>query len=300
MEVGLAETGQALCEITLPRGSTVQDLRMLVAAEAPMAMPAMRFRRDGQLLRSSDSFLNLDLPDGAGLEAEPVQALVTASADCTAKVWDAAAAEVLATLEGHDDAVYTAAYAPDCNSIVTTSEDCTAKVWSLDGKCLMTLQGHRGAVYDARFSPDGSAIVTASEDCTAMVWVVAFQGYSPVTLRGHREPVCAAMFEEDAHSKRLCVATIDRGGTKKLWDPRTGVCHRTLFGHRHVYSATFSADGKSFVTASGAGRPGVVEVCDVETGKCTKLLTGHNDLVFAASYAPALLFDRPSPKANTT
>lgn len=74
----------------------------------------------------------------------------------------------------------------------------------------------------------------------------------------------------------------------------TGVCHRTLSGHKHVYSATFAADGKSFVTASGNRNPGTffVEISDVETGDCIQLLKGHSDLVFAASYAPALLCER--------
>jgi hypothetical protein len=57
-------------------------------------------------------------PDGARI--------VTASADWTAKVWDAATGQLLTTLEGHDW-VRSAAFSPDGTRIVTASLDRTAK-----------------------------------------------------------------------------------------------------------------------------------------------------------------------------
>jgi len=48
---------------------------------------------------------------------------VTASADKTARVWNAATGQLLAKLEAHDGPVFHAAFSPDGHRIVTASAD---------------------------------------------------------------------------------------------------------------------------------------------------------------------------------
>jgi WD40 repeat protein len=55
--------------------------------------------------------------------------IVTASADGTAKIWDAAAGEERTALTGHTKAVVACAISPDSGFIVTASSDHTAKIW---------------------------------------------------------------------------------------------------------------------------------------------------------------------------
>ena len=55
--------------------------------------------------------------------------IVTASVDKTARVWDAATANELAVLRGHEGGVTSAAFSPDGTRIVTASDDKTARVW---------------------------------------------------------------------------------------------------------------------------------------------------------------------------
>ena len=59
-------------------------------------------------------------PDGARI--------LTASADKTAKLWDAASGKLVASFD-HQDAVYDAAFSPDGARILTASADKTAKLW---------------------------------------------------------------------------------------------------------------------------------------------------------------------------
>jgi hypothetical protein len=63
--------------------------------------------------------------------------IVTASADSTARIWDAATGAALATLRGHTGAVAAAAFGPDGSRIVTASADRTARIWQLDPLVLM-------------------------------------------------------------------------------------------------------------------------------------------------------------------
>ena len=97
--------------------------------------------------------------------------IVTASFDKTARVWDAATAKPLATLQGHTDRVDSATFSLDGKWIVTASGDKTARVWdAATGQPVATLRGLTGQVTSAAFSPDGKRVVARSDDRTARVW----------------------------------------------------------------------------------------------------------------------------------
>jgi WD40 repeat protein len=55
----------------------------------------------------------------------------TATEDKTARVWNAATGQVLATLQGHTEFVSDAMFSPDGQRIVTASNDKTARVWRI-------------------------------------------------------------------------------------------------------------------------------------------------------------------------
>ena len=59
-------------------------------------------------------------PDGARI--------LTASADTTAKLWDAASGKLIASFD-HQDSVNDAAFSPDGSRILTASADKQAKLW---------------------------------------------------------------------------------------------------------------------------------------------------------------------------
>ena len=69
--------------------------------------------------------------------------IVTASADKTARIWDAATAKEIAVLRGHDAPCHSAAFSPDGLRIVTASEDKTARIWdAASAKEIAVLRGH--------------------------------------------------------------------------------------------------------------------------------------------------------------
>jgi WD40 repeat protein len=97
--------------------------------------------------------------------------ILTASWDKTARLWNAATGQKIATLRGHDERVASAAFSPDGTRILTASWDKTARLWdAATGKEIAVLRGHGEAVWTAVFSPDGTHVATASADKTARIW----------------------------------------------------------------------------------------------------------------------------------
>ena len=69
--------------------------------------------------------------------------VVSASADKTARVWDAESEREIATLKGHDGNVHSAAFSPNGKRIVTASQDNTARLWDAEtGRAIAMLKGH--------------------------------------------------------------------------------------------------------------------------------------------------------------
>jgi len=240
---------------------------------------------DGKAVLPWETVEEVGIPDGAEIPCICQQALVTASHDGLAKIWNMDTGESEMTLTGHNGKVLDARFSPNGRLVATCSEDHTAKVWStLTGKCERTLS-HADIVYSVAFSHDGKLVTTASEDRTAKVWVVK-TGECKQTLRGHTAAVYCSAFTK-THGQ---VMTESRDGTVKLWNPKTGVCDRTLEEQAEVYSASYSTDGRYLATTPGDN---TALILNVDTGDCELTLVGHEDLVISARYCPK----RPKPEA---
>ena len=209
--------------------------------------------------------------------------IVTASADKSARVWDAATGKELVALRGHASAVTAASFSPDGTRIVTAGfDDGTARVWdAANGKELAVLRGHMNAVTAASFSFGGTRIVTASNDCTARVWDAA-SGEELAVLRGHDSEVYAASFSPD--DTRIVTTSTD-DSTVFVWDAASGKDLATLCGHEGSVSAvSFSPDGTRIVTAGFNDR--TIRFWDAASGEELTALRGNAGMVSDASFSP--------------
>lgn len=205
--------------------------------------------------------------------------VVTASADKTARVWNAHTGQLLAILRGHTGEVKSAEFSINGQRIVTASDDKTARMWDAVSGSELAVLYHNDVVSSAVFSPDGQRIVTASHDRTARVWNIK-SGQLLNTLQGHNKEVYSAVFSPD--SSRVVTASGD--GTARIWDASTGQCLAILRGHGdEVWNAAFSADGQQIVTAS---KDKTAKVWEVANGHLVTTMTGSTEAIRTAEFSP--------------
>lgn len=284
--VRLVENGALLTEVDVSPSNTVLELGDTIIRKAVLpCRPRLLF--NGQLLELSDTMEALGISDQATVMVSLPQAIVTASCDSFAMVWNADTGLCEKTLEGHGAPVHDASFSPDNANIVTASEDGTARIWNAaTGQCKWIMRGHTDVVNSATYSPHSKWIVTTSADRTAKVWI-AKQGECMTTLRGHECDVFSACFK-DIYGKfdGISITTVSRDFTTKIWNMQTGVCDRTVVGAQPAYSASFSADGSYYAIAPGDS---TAQIFRVETGELERVLEGHEDQVMSAAFAPPRL-----------
>src|SRR5262249_10853958 len=105
-------------------------------------------------------------------------ALVTASRDKTAKVWDLANKESLLTFPDHNNYVNNVAITPDGKFGISAGEDGSIRQWQATdqaksiGKAVKPLPGHTNAVFHLAYRPDAKnpLLASCSADLTVRTW----------------------------------------------------------------------------------------------------------------------------------
>jgi WD40 repeat protein len=97
------------------------------------------------------------------------QTIASVSYDGTLKLWSFDGT-LIATFNGHSDAVMGVSFSFDGQTLASASLDKTIKLWHKDGTLLTTLTGHSDGVYGVSFSPDGQTLASASFDKTVILW----------------------------------------------------------------------------------------------------------------------------------
>uniref|UniRef100_A0A7S0S261 Anaphase-promoting complex subunit 4 WD40 domain-containing protein n=1 Tax=Chlamydomonas leiostraca TaxID=1034604 RepID=A0A7S0S261_9CHLO len=160
--------------------------------------------------------------------------VVSASDDCTAKLWDMRTKKSVSTFNEKFQ-VTAAAFAEAGDQIYTGGLDNTIKVWDLRAdNVVMTLKGHSDTVTGMSLSPDGSHLLTNSMDNTLRVWDM--RPYAPQNR-------CVKMFTGHMHSfeklllrcawspdgKQVTCGSSDR--MVYIWDAATCKMQYKLPGH---------------------------------------------------------------------
>jgi WD40 repeat protein len=178
--------------------------------------------------------------------------ILTASADKTARLWDATTGAPVGEPMRHEDEVVAAVFSPDGAHIATASKDGTARLWdAATGKALGAPMRHEHPLDGVAFNATGTRIVTQSNEAdVARLWDPAAGapiGEAMPHSVGYGEP---ATFS--AGGNRLVTK---RGETARVWDSMSGKPLGKPLKHPGVVSnAAFSPDASRILTLSQDGK----------------------------------------------
>jgi WD40 repeat protein len=187
--------------------------------------------------------------------------------------------QLIDTLTGHSESVYSVSFSPDGQTLASASHDQTIKLWHVNSrKEFRTLTGHLW-VYDVAFNHDGKLLASANGDHTVKLWDV--QSYAELqTLEAHTGNVAAVVFVP--HTQMVISGSWDY--TIKIWNTKTGNRIRTLQGHTSLVNClAVSPDGQ--VLASGS-HDQQIKLWSLKTGQEIMTLSGHDSSVNTIAFSP--------------
>lgn len=171
----------------------------------------------------------------------------TGAADGTIRVWDRATRKVLST-NNVAGSVRLVDFNSTGNRLLAVGGS-AVHVWGMVGDGYHTLLTHQEDVTDAAFSPDGGRVATASLDDTARVWDgTTGQPLTP-PLKYGSDVLCIAFSPE---GRRVIAGGDDN--TARIWDAATGEPLGPPLPHSgNVYRTVFRPDGRAVISASEDG-----------------------------------------------
>ncbi|KAJ0978012.1 hypothetical protein J5N97_013486 [Dioscorea zingiberensis] len=206
--------------------------------------------------------------------------LATASADRTAKLWNADGS-LLTSFNGHLDRLARVAFHPSGKYLGTASFDKTWRLWDINtGSELLLQEGHSRSVYGITFHPDGSLAASCGLDALARVWDLR-TGRSILAFEGHVKPVLSVSFSPDGYH----LATGSEDNTCRIWNLRKRKCEFVIPAHSHLISQVKyePQEGYFLATASFDTKAMIWSSRDV---KPIKTLAGHEAKVTGLDISP--------------
>ena len=182
-------------------------------------------------------------------------------------VWDVDSGKVIYTLSDEASSVYGVDYSPDNRYFAAGYYNGTIRIWDArSGKLVKDLVGaHDDIIRDLAFSPDSRFLASASDDGIITVWDLSAENFGE--RYGDSYDLASGTLDTVAwspDSASLVAGGID--GIARFWDLGTFDYH-SLYGNTdRIYSAAFSSDGRTILTAGADGtvRGFVVNIEDIE------------------------------------
>lgn len=173
--------------------------------------------------------------------------ILSASNDCTVRLWSLPLVANLVCYKGHNYPVWDVQFSPVGHYFASASHDRTARVWSMDRvQPLRIMAGHFSDVDCVQWHVNCNYIATGSSDKTVRLWDVA-TGECMRLFTGHRGMVTSLAMSPDGRY----MASGDEDGAIMMWDLGSGQSISPFMGHTAcVWTLAFSCEGSLLASGS--------------------------------------------------
>lgn len=213
------------------------------------------------------------------------QKIITASADGTAKIWNAHTGKELMSLVGNTRPFNMATFSADGKQLLTIAADNSPKTWNSETGAFEKILHLKNTAQSlnnincARFNPDGKTIAAATNDGQLIVFN-NYTGEDTISLKAHTKSILSVSYNPDG--SRLLTTSAD--STVKVWDTKTYHLLATLRGSKaEVYCAAYSNNGQTII--SGA-KDGTVTKWSSSTFEAVKSWKAHPDCIASVKFGP--------------
>jgi WD40 repeat protein len=203
--------------------------------------------------------------------------LVTASADGSARRWNASRGEPLvyaAKLLDESKQAWFARVSPDGKTLITGGDDKMLRVRDAVPGGFASLPGEFGCTYSAAISPDGTTLATGHFDGDIRIWDLKTRTQVK-KLDGHAHRVWSLAFSPDGTRLVSGGGNWDDvvAGEIRIWDTATWKTVHEFAAHDDlVFQVAVSPDSKRIASCS---RDQTVRTWDLATGKAEHVLRMH-------------------------
>lgn len=234
---------------------------------------------------ANDAFSADFSPDG--------RRIVTGSADCTVRIWNAADGKQLQVLKGHEGQVRIVAFSPDGKRVASGADDCMVGIWTLSEPQKPIVIGdlepdesndhpdhmELDKIYSLAWSPDGASLAVGTESGEVFIYPTRPKSeHERRKFDGHEHIVWSLCFSPNG--RELLSVSLDRTGV--MWSVNDSHPPYYLLGHATgLTSGYFDSTGTRVITTSGDG---AVRVWDAGRNHLTHPTLWSDDAYPARGY----------------